>query len=129
MITRSPLPTPKLASAPQRQRRDRVGDGTIVDQCRLIATTLFDVEVEGVVASVHLAAGEPAIKRLPALVQHTFPLLVPVDCFRGFAPETGRIVQRPLKRVLHISGSHVILRGNYIPRRQASTTTSWPLDQ
>jgi hypothetical protein len=51
----------------------------------LIATTLFDMEVEGVVASVHLAAGESAIRRLPALVQHTFPLLVPVDCFRGFA--------------------------------------------
>ena len=57
----------------------------------MIATALFNVKVEGVVTGVHFAANEPAIERLAAVVEHLVPFLVPVDCFRGFAPETGRV--------------------------------------
>ena len=70
---------------------NRVGDRAIVDQRGLIATALFNVQVEGVVTRVYLAAGEPAIKRRAAVVEYLFPPLVPVDCFRCLAPETDRI--------------------------------------
>jgi hypothetical protein len=46
----------------------------------LIATALFNVEVEGVVTGVDFAAAEPAIKRLSAFVEHLLPRLVPVEC-------------------------------------------------
>jgi len=66
-------------------------DRAVLDERGLIATALFNVKVEGVVTGVHFAANEPAIERLAAVVEHLVPFLVPVDCFRGFAPETGRV--------------------------------------
>src|SRR2546425_161571 len=66
-------------------------DRAVLDERWLIATALFNVKVEGVVTGVHFAANEPAIERLAAVVEHLVPFLVPVDCFRGFAPETGRV--------------------------------------
>ena len=69
-----------------------IGNGTIVNQCGLLATAFFNVEVEGVIAGVHFAAGEPAIERLAAVIEHLLPALVPVDRFRCIAPKTDRIL-------------------------------------
>ena len=66
---------------------DGVGDRAVVDQRRLVAAAVLDMQVEGVVAGVALGADEPAIEGLVAVVEDLVPLLVPVDCFRGLAPE------------------------------------------
>src|SRR6185369_1318885 len=47
----------------------------------------------------------------------------------GLFNSAGSPVQQPLKRVLHISGSHMILRRNYVPRRQAFTGEQPPRSQ
>ena len=52
---------------------------------------LLNMEIEGVVARIQSAANEPTVKRLVAVVENLFPLSIPVNGFRCFAPETGRI--------------------------------------
>src|SRR3546814_17727138 len=66
----------------------------------LFATPGRHVAVDGVVAGVQLAAGEPAAKRFVRVVQHPIPRPGPVDLPRRRSPE-------PL-RVLHGGGVDLI---------------------
>ncbi len=77
-------PVPQL---PVGEGGDRVGHRTVVDECRLVGPPSFDVAVEGVVAGVEGAAGEPSIEGRTGVVQHPFPALVPVDRCGGGAPK------------------------------------------
>ncbi len=79
---------PKLAVT---ERLDRVGYGTVVYERRLIGAAVLDVHVEGVVAGIGLGTGEPAIKRLVAVIQHRVPGLVPVHVLRRLSPERLRV--------------------------------------
>ncbi len=72
---------------PVGERLDSVGDGAVVDERRLIAAAVVHVHVEGVVAGVELGAGEPAVERLVARIEHLVPGLVPVHVPGGLRPE------------------------------------------
>src|SRR5262249_39221179 len=64
--------------------------GAVVDEGRLVSSALFDVPIEGVVARVHHASGEPAIKRRAGSIENPVPFFVPMNPFGYFAPETLR---------------------------------------
>jgi hypothetical protein len=72
---------------------DRVGDRAVVDQRQLFPAPVFDVPVDGVVAGVDLAAGEPPVERLVRIVEDLVPLLVPVDLFPGLGPKPLGVVK------------------------------------
>src|SRR5207244_2069617 len=84
-----------------REDADGVGDGAVVDERALLAASTVDVEVEGVVAGVEDAAREPAVERLPRVVEDAIPALLPVDGLRRPRPEA--------LRVLHRTGVHLVV--------------------
>ena len=97
-MTRSPLRDAEVAQhgaeqlhlgqhAPVGEGLDRVGDGRIVNQSRLVVAAGGDVTVERIVAGVAGGAGEPAAIDTGVLVKDFFWLLVPVDLRCGFRPE------------------------------------------
>ncbi|TNC93694.1 MAG: Acetyl-CoA synthetase [Stygiobacter sp.] len=65
-----------------------VGDRAVIDDGGLSAATIFDVAIDGVVAGVDLATGEPAIERLARIIQNLVPGLVPVNILGGISPES-----------------------------------------
>jgi len=67
-----------------------------MDDGNLVAATGLDMAIHGVVAGIQHTAGEPAIKRGLAVVQHPIPGLVPVDRLGGLPPETLGVGQRTL---------------------------------
>src|SRR5439155_11641210 len=73
---------------------DGVGDGAVVDERALLAASTVDVEVEGVVAGVEDAAREPAVERLPRVVEDAIPALLLVDGLRRPRPEALRVLHR-----------------------------------
>src|SRR5215469_844976 len=73
-----------------RECPDGIRNRAIVDQRELVTTALVNVQVKGVITGVYLAADEPSVKWLTAVIQYLVPPFVPVDCFCRFAPETGR---------------------------------------
>ena len=100
------------------QRPDGVaGDGTVVNDCRLVAAAGFDVAVDGVVAGVELAPREPAIEGRIAGVQHLVPAPGPVDVLGRGGPEGVGIAERLgmglVVRVAHLGppGSFCALPG------------------
>src|SRR5215475_9352795 len=74
---------------------DRPSYGAIVDESRLISSALFDMPIEGVVARVHRAAVEPAIKRRAGSIENPVPFFVPMNPVRYFGPEALRCVSPP----------------------------------
>ena len=67
------------------------GDRALVVDRHLVATTIDDVPVEGVVAGMQRAIGEPPIERGAGIVENYGGLLDPVDDLGGLAPEGGRV--------------------------------------
>jgi hypothetical protein len=59
---------------------NRLGDGAVVYDCILVATTIFDM-------SIDLAAAEPAIKGFIGIIEYLVPFFIPVTILRGFGPE------------------------------------------
>src|SRR5215831_16880144 len=53
--------------------------GAIVDESKLVSSALFDVSIEGVVAGVHRASGEPAIKWRTGSIENPVPFFVPMN--------------------------------------------------
>ena len=74
-------------------RADGAGDRGVVDQRRLVGTAGDDVPVEGVVAGVEHAAGEPAVERRGVVVEDPLRRRDPVDAGRRVAPEPARVGQ------------------------------------
>ena len=71
-------------------------DGAVVDERALFAAAALDVAVDGVVARVEHAAGEPADERRAPIVEHAVPSLDPRNRLGGGAPEPFRIAKRAL---------------------------------
>ena len=71
---------------------DGVGHRAVIDDRGLVAAALLDMAIDGVVAGVELAAGEPAVERRPAVVEHRVPRLRPVNVGGGLGPEGLRVV-------------------------------------
>ena len=80
-----------------------------MDESRLPAAPLFDVQVECVVTGIDLAAREPAVERLVGLVEDLVPFAKPMDLFGDFAPESLGVAQRAINGGLKISFGHVVL--------------------
>ena len=74
----------------------RLGDGAVVDDGDLVAAAGLDVAVDGVIAGIQHAAGEPAVEGGPGVIQDLVPGLVPVDGLGGLGPETLGIGQGTL---------------------------------
>ena len=91
-------------------------DRAVVDQRQAVAVAGVDVAVEGVLARVQDAAGEPAVERRAATVEHLLGRAAPRDRRGGLAPEgvgvrqaacvqscravthrTRRVYQRPIR--------------------------------
>ena len=75
---------------------DRVRDGAVVDQGRLVATPVAHVAVEGVEAGVERAAPEPSVEGRVGVVEHAGRLGDPLDRLRGIPPEGVRVGDRLL---------------------------------
>ena len=73
---------------------DGVGDRAVIDQRGLIGATALYVAVQGVVAGVDDATGEPPIEWLVGVIEYLVPLLVPMDRFRRFAPKALGVFDR-----------------------------------
>ena len=73
---------------------DRIGHRTVINQRRLIGATVFDMQIQCVVAGVQLTAGKPAIEWLVAVIQDLVPTFIPVAILGCFTPKTVRIVYR-----------------------------------
>src|SRR5262249_40955793 len=80
--------------------------GAIVDESRLISSALFDMPIEGVVARVHHASGEPAIKRRTGSIEHPVPSFVPMNPFGYIGPETLRRVSPTGINFFICTGNH-----------------------
>ena len=112
---------PQLAVA---DRAHFPGQGAVPDQGRLLPAALFDVQVDGVEASVELAAAEPAIEGRVRPVEHLVPALRPADLLRRFAPEALRLVERaPVFLLVAGHGNPPAIHGIIGARRDQ--TTSW----
>src|SRR5262249_2764284 len=75
-------------------RAHRAGDGAVVPERALLAAPAVHVQVERVVAGVHLAAGEPAVEGLARIVEDTVPGPVPVNVRGGRGPEAFGVAHR-----------------------------------
>ena len=84
--------------------RSGAGDRAVVDQRQLIGTPMLDMEVDGVVAGVELAAGEPPVERGVGPVQYVLPGPIPLDRLGGAAPESLRRVDRLVAGALIVAG-------------------------
>ncbi len=71
----------------------RAGDARVVDQRGLVGTAGDHMAVEGVVASVHRAAGKPAVEGRGRPVEHARGLGEPRDALGGLAPEALRVIE------------------------------------
>src|SRR5262249_52954530 len=78
------------------ERADRLRDRTVVDERTLLATPAGDVTVDGVVARVQDAAGEPSEERCARVVENVVPPPDPRDPASGFRPECLWLIQRAL---------------------------------
>src|SRR6202158_2294472 len=99
-MTRAPLPPPSA---------------------RLRAAPLLDVAVERVVAGVGLGAGEPAVERRPAGVEHPRPGPGPVDRLGRLGPEALRILHRAGIGFVEAS-RHGVPPGMSLPRPSANSS-------
>ncbi len=72
------------------------GDRRVVDQRDLVGAAVVDVVVDGEVAGVQFAVGEPAVDAVLVGAEHRLGGLVPVDLFRLLGPEGFRVVDRCL---------------------------------
>jgi hypothetical protein len=73
---------------------DGVGHRAVIDQRRLVAPAVFDVDVQRIVTGVERSAGKPAIERLVAVVQHLVPFFGPGNGLGRLPPEYWRCVSR-----------------------------------
>ena len=94
------------------ERLQGLGDRAVVDHGRLAAAPAVHVQVEGVVAGVHLTAGEPPVKRLARVVQDFVPFFVPVAIFGDLSPEAGGVLDRSaVGGIVRVSHGGNILSG------------------
>ncbi len=70
-----------------------IGDRTVVNQCRLFSTAVFDMAVEGVVTGIKLSTRKPTVEWRVAVVENTVPGFVPIDTGCGIGPEFFRLFQ------------------------------------
>ena len=73
---------------------DRAGDRAVPDQRDALAASGRDMAVERVPAGVEPRAGEPAVERRPAVVEHPVPAPLPIDRLRRLGPEFLGPLQR-----------------------------------
>ncbi len=76
----------------------------VVDDRRLLTPAGIDMPVERVVAGIGDAAAEPAVERLVRVVENLVPLLEPMYFFGSLAPETLRVLDRPVECFLIFAG-------------------------
>ena len=65
----------------------RIGYRAIVDDRGFVAKFLLYAPIDGVVAGVQAAAGEPAMKRRVRVIQYPVERFEPMHVFGGFCPE------------------------------------------
>src|SRR5690606_39015066 len=87
---------------------DLAGHGAVVDQRRLVAAPCRDMAVDGVVAGVADAAGEPAAVDAVMRIECGVEGPIPVDALRRLAPESLRIAL-PAFIDFVIARRHVVL--------------------
>ncbi len=58
----------------------------------MISASVVDMDIQGIVTSIQLAAGKPAKKGSVRIVEHPVPFFIPVAILRGLAPETVGVV-------------------------------------
>ncbi|MNO77579.1 hypothetical protein D3C76_686940 [compost metagenome] len=87
------------------------GHRRIVDQRQLLATALLDLVIEGQVAAVQAAIGEPAVGTVGVFLQGQGRLAVPGQVRGLFRPERGRVGNGMGVAVLvaHIEGNPVLV--------------------
>src|SRR5262249_11266600 len=66
---------------------DLSGDWAVPDQCDMVSAAGRDVAVKRIPASIEPPTRDPEVKWWPAIIEHSFPAPVPIDCFGGLGPE------------------------------------------
>ena len=74
---------------------DCLGDRAVINESGLLGPAVCHLTVQGVVASVDDASGEPTVKARPRCIEHLVPFLVPMNRFRRIRPEAFGIVLPP----------------------------------
>src|SRR5690606_1060611 len=88
------------------ERRLRARDGAVVDERQLLAAARLDVRVEGLVAGVDGATGEPPIEWRVARVEDVLVGLEEVHPLGGLGPEGLWVAQRAGVLFADVGGGH-----------------------
>ena len=67
-------------------------DWRIVDNGRLIATAVFHMPVNGIVAGIQFATSKPAVDRRIGTIKHRVPFLIPINAFGSLGPKFFRML-------------------------------------
>ncbi len=67
-------------------------DRAVINQRNLISPAVFYMKINSIVASVHLPAGKPAVKRFICVIENLCVLFVPIYRIGGCAPELLRVL-------------------------------------
>jgi len=67
------------------------GDGTIINNRRLVASALFQMQIHGIKTNVGLSPGKPSVERGIGIIQNLVPFFIPVHLLRDAPPEFFRI--------------------------------------